>query len=154
MDYYWDDLTIGMIDPFGPFSVDRNEVLAFAARYDPQPFHLDDEAAAATHFGRLAASGWHTCSMTMAAMVARWQAVPGWQETSLGAMGLDELRWRQPVYPGDTLTGTSELIEKIASRSRPEMGIVKWHTRVVNQDGAEVLSFVSTAMRKRRPETD
>jgi acyl dehydratase len=152
MDYYWDDLDVGFIDQFGPISVDREEVLAFAERYDPQPFHLSDEAAALTHFGKLAASGWHTCSMMMGAMVRHWQATPGWQEGSLGAMGIDELRWRKPVFPGDTLHGKSELIEKIASRSRPEMGIVKFRTTLTNQHGEEVLSLVSTAMRKRRPQ--
>ena len=115
------------------------------------PSVTGDEAAAQTHFGRLAASGWHTCSMMMGAMVRHWQATPGWQESSLGAMGIDELRWRKPVFPGDTLRGTSELIEKIESRSRPEMGIVKFRTRLLNQHDEEVLSLVSTAMRKRRP---
>lgn len=151
MSYYWEDLDLGFTETFGPIEVDREEVLAFAGRYDPQPFHLDEEAAAQTHFGRLAASGWHSCAMMMAAMVERWQATPGWQESSLGAMGIDELRWRRPVFPGDTLRGTSELIEKIESRSRPEMGIVKWRTRLVNQHDEEVLSLVSIAMRKRRP---
>ena len=151
MSYYWEDLDIGFTDQFGPIHVDRDEVIAFASRYDPQPFHLDDAAAAQTHFGRLAASGWHTCSMMMGAMVAHWQATPGWQESSLGEMGIDELRWKRPVFPGDTLRGTSELIEKIETRSRPEMGIVKFRTQLFNQDDEPVLSLVSTAMRKRRP---
>jgi acyl dehydratase len=151
MSFYWEDIEIGFNEAFGPYGVDRDEVIAFAQRYDPQPFHLDDAAAADTHFGRLAASGWHTCSMTMAAMVKRWNEVPGWQENALGAMGLDELRWRKAVFPGDRLRGTSELIEKIESRSRPEMGIMKWRTRVLNQDGEEVLSMTSVSMRRRRP---
>jgi acyl dehydratase len=144
-------MEIGFTDAFGPIAVDREDVLSFARRYDPQPFHLDEEAAARTHFGHLAASGWHTCAMMMAAMVERWQQVPGWQEHSLGAMGIDELRWRRPVYPGDILRGTSELIAKIESRSRAEMGIIKWHTQLFNQDGIEVLSLVSIGMQKRRP---
>ncbi len=152
MTYYWEDLAVGFTDQFGPFDVDRDEVLAFAGRYDPQPFHLDEDAAAQTHFGRLAASGWHTCSMMMAAMVAKWQATPGWQEASLGAIGIDELRWKRPVFPGDRLRGTSEVIEKIESRSRPEMGIMKFRTRLFNQDDEEVLSLISIAMRKRRPD--
>lgn len=140
-----------MTDRFGPIHVDREEVLDFARRYDPQPFHLDDAAAAQTHFGRLAASGWHTCAMMMAAMVERWQQVPGWQAQSLGAMGIDELRWRRPVFPGDTLRGTSELIAKLERRSRRDMGILKWQTRLVNQDDVEVLSLISIAMQRRRP---
>lgn len=151
MAYYWEDLEVGFVDHFGPIMVDREDVLAFAKRYDPQPFHLDDAAAAHTHFGKLAASGWHSCAMMMAAMVERWQQVPGWQEKSLGAMGIDELRWRRPVYPGDTLQGRSELIEKIESRSRPEMGIIKWQTRLFNQDDVEVLSLISIGMQMRRP---
>lgn len=151
MSYYWEDLDIGFVDRFGPFGVDRDEVIAFAGRYDPQPFHLDDEAAAQTHFGRLAASGWHTCAMMMGAMVRRWQDTPGWQETSLGGMGIDELRWKRPVFPDDTLRGEAQLIEKIESRSRPEMGITKWRTRLFNQHEEEVLSLVTIAMRKRRP---
>jgi len=149
--YYWEDLEVGFTDAFGPITVNREEVLAFAHRYDPQPFHLDEEAAAQTHFGRLAASGWHTCAMMMGAMVERWQQVPGWQEQSLGAMGIDELRWRHPVFPGDVLRGTHELIEKIASRSRREMGIIKWRTKLFNQDDKEVLSLISIVMQKRRP---
>ena len=149
--YYWEDLELGFTDAFGPIAVDRDEVLAFASRYDPQPFHLDDAAAAQTHFGKLAASGWHTCAMMMGAMVERWQQVPGWQEQALGAMGIDELRWRHPVFPGDTLRGTHELIEKIASRSRHQMGIIKWRTKLFNQDDVEVLSLISIVMQKRRP---
>jgi acyl dehydratase len=155
--YYWDDLTVGWSYDFGPIEVDRDEVLAFARRYDPQPFHLDDDAAAQTHFGRLAASGWHSCAMMMGAMVERWQQMPGWQDQSLGAMGIDDLRWRRPVFPGDTLRGTCELIERIASRTRPEMGINKWRTTLINQNDEPVLSLVSIVMQKRRPrvsETD
>jgi len=151
MSWYWEDMEVGMTDRFGPIHVEREEVLDFARRFDPQPFHLDDAAAAATHFGRLAASGWHSCSMMMAAMVERWQQVPGWQEQSLGAMGVDELRWRRPVFPGDTLRGESLLAEKIESRSRPEMGILKWRTRLFNQDEKEVLSLISIVMQRRRP---
>ncbi|HWJ68917.1 MAG TPA: MaoC family dehydratase [Sphingobium sp.] len=149
--YYWEDLEIGFTDSFGPIPVDREELLTFARRYDPQPFHLSDEAAAQTHFGQLAASGWQTCALMMGAMVERWQQVPGWQEQSLGAMGIDELRWRHPVFPGDVLRGTNELIEKIASRSRPQMGIIKWRTKLFNQDEKEVLSLISIVMQKRRP---
>jgi acyl dehydratase len=149
--YYWEDLAIGFTGDFGPIPVDREEVLAFARRYDPQPFHLDDDAAAQTHFGKLAASGWHTCAMMMAGLVERWQQMPGWQEQSLGAIGIDELRWRHPVFPGDILRGTQELIEKSASRSRREMGIIKWRTRLFNQDDKEVLSLISIVMQRRRP---
>jgi acyl dehydratase len=154
MSYFWDDLETGFTDRFGPFAVDRDEVIAFARRYDPQPFHLDDEAAARTHFGRLAASGWHSCAMMMGALVEHWQRTPGWQEASLGAMGIDDLRWKRPVFPGDTIRGTLKLIEKIESRSRRDMGILRWQTRLYNQNEEEVLSLISIAMQRRRPADD
>ena len=151
MDYYWEDLELGLTEHFGPFEVDREEVVAFAERYDPQPFHLDEDAAAKTHFGRLAASGWHTTAMMMGAMVRARQNSGGWQANALGAMGLDELRWRRPVFPGDVLRGSSELVEKLESHSRPETGILKWRTRLVNQGDQEVLSLVSVVLHRRRP---
>lgn len=154
MDYYWEDLELGLTENFGPFEVDREEVIDFASKFDPQPFHLDDEAAAKTHFGKIAASGWHTCSMMMGAMVRARQGSSGWQANALGAMGLEELRWRKPVFPGDVLHGSSELVEKLTSRSRPDTGILKWRTRLINQDGKEVLSLVSVVLHRRRPAQD
>ncbi|RYE74367.1 MAG: MaoC family dehydratase, partial [Hyphomicrobiales bacterium] len=119
---YLEDLQPGMKRSFGRYEVTRDEVLDFARKYDPQPFHLSDEAAAQTHFKRLAASGWHTCSMTMAMFVAEMEAYP---QASLGAAGIDELRWLKPVYPGDVLRCETEVIEVTPSRSRPEMGSVR-----------------------------
>ena len=95
---YYEDLEVGAVARFGQRHVTREEVVEFAGKYDPQPFHLSDEAAAATHFGRLSASGWHTCAMTMA-MIVEEQDRAGHQ--GLGSPGIDELRWRHPVYPGD-----------------------------------------------------
>jgi acyl dehydratase len=119
----------------------------FARAYDPQPFHLDDDAAAATHFGRLSASGWHTAAMTMRMMVDGWQAVPADQRVaSLGSPGIDELRWAKPVYPGDTLTVDSELLEKRRSASRPDMGITKSRQIVRNQHGDIVMSMISNGL--------
>ena len=112
---YFEDLEIGAETHFGSYEVTREEVLDFARKYDPQPFHLSDEEAAKTHFGRLAASGWHTCAMTMA-VIAR-HVVEGEQE-GLGSPGVDELRWLKPVYPGDTLHVNGKIIEKTPSRSQ------------------------------------
>ena len=98
---YFEDLEVGAETEFGSYEVTREEVIEFARKYDPQPFHLSDEAAAKTHFGRIAASGWHTCAMTMA-VIARY--VVGDEQAGLGSPGVDELRWLKPVYPGDTLT--------------------------------------------------
>jgi acyl dehydratase len=147
---FYEDMVVGQIDRFGTYQVARDEVIAFASRYDPQPFHLDDAAAAQTHFGRLSASGWHTCAMAMAMIVERHKA-NGHQ--GLGSPGVDELRWLLPVYPGDTLSVETQLLEKRRSRTKPDRGIFHTATRVFNQDGVVVMSMTSRAMvRTRDPE--
>ncbi len=113
---YFEDIEVGATRGFGPYEVTREEVLAFAGKYDPQPFHLSDEAAAKTYFGRLSASGWHTCAMTMAMYVAYMKEHP---QAALGAAGVDELRWLKPVYPGDVLRAESVVLEKRASAAAP-----------------------------------
>ena len=145
---YFEDLEIGEERCYGSTEVSREEVLAFARRFDPQPFHLSDEEAAKTHFGRLAASGWHTAAMTMGVIVAYLGDHP---QAGLGSPGVDELRWVKPVYPGDTLTVFSKVIDKTPSRSKPDLGSFRTATRVVNQDGVEVMRFVSIVLIKRRP---
>ena len=147
---FYEDLAIGTTRNFGAYEVTREEVMEFASKYDPQPFHLDDEAAAQTHFGRLSASGWHTCAMTMA-VIARH--VVEEEQAGLGSPGIDELRWLKPVYPGDTLRCETEVIEKRRSASRPEMGIFKSRIRTFNQNDEIVLEMVSNALiRTRDPE--
>ena len=145
---YFEDLEIGAETYFGSYEVTREEVIEFARKYDPQPFHLSDEAAAKTHFGRLAASGWHTCAMTMA-VIARH--VVETEQAGLGSPGVDELRWLKPVYPGDRLTVTGTIVEKTPSRSKPEIGSFRTATRVTNQDGIEVMRFTSIVLMRRRP---
>ena len=145
---YFEDLEVGQEAYFGSYEVTREEVIEFARKYDPQPFHLSDEAAAQTHFGRLAASGWHTCAMTMA-VIARY--VVGHEQAGLGSPGVDELRWLKPVFPGDTLHVHSKLIETRPSRSKPEIGSYRSECTVKNQDGAPVLSFTSIVLIRRRP---
>src|SRR6476660_4920265 len=127
---YWEDMEVSAERVFGSYEVTREEVLDFARKYDPQPFHLSDEEAAKTHFGRLAASGWHTCAMVMA-VIARH--VVDEEQAGLGSPGIDELRWLKPVYPGDTLHVRGEIVEKTPSRSRPEMGSFRTRTIVTNQ---------------------
>jgi acyl dehydratase len=144
---YFEDLEIGAETYFGCYEVTREEVLEFARKYDPQPFHLSDEEAAKTHFGRVAASGWHTCAMTMA-VIARY--VVGDEQAGLGSPGIDELRWRRPVYPGDTLHVRGKIIDKTPSRSRPEMGSFRTATTVTNQDDQAVLTFTSIVLIRRR----
>ena len=140
---YFEDMVVGEIRRFGNYHVTREEVLDFASRYDPQPFHLSDEAAARTHFGRLAASGWHTCAMTMSMMVADFEDD---KQAGLGSPGVDELRFLKPVFPGDTLRCESELLNKQLSRSRPNRGSLWTQIRTFNQNDEMVLCFIGISM--------
>jgi acyl dehydratase len=146
---YFEDLKVGAETDFGSYDVTREEMLEFAGKYDPQPFHLSDEEAAKTHFGRLAASGWHTTAMTMA-VLARYSV--GIEQAGLGSPGIDELRWKKPVYPGDTLHVSGKILEKSPSRSRPEIGSYRTQTTVTNQNGDVVMTFISIVLIRRRPE--
>ncbi|NJR80242.1 MaoC family dehydratase [Sphingomonas corticis] len=145
---YFEDIIVGARHRIGAREVTREEVIDFARRYDPQPFHLSDEAAAGTHFGRLSASGWHTCAMTMAMLVENLSKN---RQAGLGSPGVDELRWLKPVYPGDTLSVETEVLEKRVSASRPEMGIYKSRITVTNQDGVAVMTMVSNGLIATRP---
>ena len=145
---YFDDIEVGTKRSFSRYEVTREEVLEFARKYDPQPFHLSDEAAARTHFGKLAASGWHTTAMTMSMLVASMEEQP---QASLGAAGIDELRWLRPVFPGDILRVETEVVEKRASQSRPEMGTLRNLTTVFNQDDVPVMRFTAIVLMGRRP---
>ena len=145
---YFEDIEVGRTASFGSYAVTREEVMDFAAKYDPQPFHLSDEAAAQTHFGRLSASGWHTCAMVMSMVVANLKEN---QQAGLGSPGIDELKWVKPVYPGDTLRCQTEILEKRVSASRPEMGIFKSRMTVRNQDDVAVMTFVSNGLVATRP---
>jgi acyl dehydratase len=145
---YFEDIQIGQKASFGRYEVTREEVTTFAGKFDPQPFHLSDEAAAQTYFGRLSASGWHTCAMTMSMVVENLKAN---KQAGLGSPGIDELRWLKPVYPGDTLRCETEIIETRASKSRPEMGSFRSRMTVLNQDDVAVLTFTSTGLIQTRP---
>lgn len=140
---YYEDLEIGAKQNFGRYEVTREEVIEFAKQYDPQAFHLDDDAAARTHFGRLSASGWHTCAMTMAMMVENMKNV---KQAGLGSPGLDNLQWKKPVYPGDTLRVESEVISKRRSQSRREMGLFKSRAQIFNQNDEIVLEMTSNGL--------
>ena len=144
---YFEDLEVGTKSSFGHYEVTREEVIEFASKYDPQPFHLDDEAAAQTYFGRLSASGWHTCAMTMRMMVEEFSKG---EAASLGSPGIDELRWIKPVYPGDTLRVESELIEKRQSKSKPHMGFTKTRQTTFNQHDEPVMTMSGNGIIKVR----
>ena len=140
---HFEDLEVGEVRRFGRYEVTREEVIAFASKYDPQPFHLDDEAAAKTFFGRIAASGWHTCAMMMAMLVEQDKVEA---RAALGGLGMDELRWLRPVYPGDVLSCETELLEKTRSRSKPHMGTLRARMTVFNQDGQRVLTMIAISL--------
>jgi len=146
---YFEDLEVGAETYFGSYDVTRDEILEFARKYDPQPFHLSDEEAAKTHFGRIAASGWHTCAMTMA-VIARH--VVDDEQAGLGSPGIDELRWRRPVYPGDTLHVRGTIVDRTPSRSKPHMGSFRTEMIVTNQDDQAVMTFTSIVLIRRRPD--
>ena len=148
MTTYFEDIVVGTKSAFGRYEVTRAEVIEFASKYDPQAFHLDDEAAAATHFGRLSASGWHTCAMMMRMLVENMTAV---QQAGLGSPGLDELRWLKPVYPGDILRVESEVLDKTPSRSKPDLGSFRSRATVFNQDDVPVMTLISIGLIRRRP---
>jgi len=146
---FYEDLVVGEVHRFGAYAVTRDEVIAFASKYDPQPFHLDDAAAAAhPFFGRLAISGWQTCAYAMRLMVADMKAR---NVQSLGSPGMDGIRWVKPVYPGDQLTLESETLEVRPSRSRPEMGAAKRRYTMRNQNGDVVMTMEATGLFATRP---
>ena len=145
---YWEDMDVGVERLFGTYAVTREDVLEFARKYDPQPFHLSDEAAAQTHFGRIAASGWHTAAMTMRVIV---DMLGRESQAGLGSPGVDELRWLRPVYPDDTLTVHGKIVDKTPSRSKPHIGTIRTETTVINQDGVTVMHFYSIVLMQRRP---
>jgi acyl dehydratase len=145
---YWEDIEVGSRSSFGRYEVKREEVIDFASKYDPQPFHLSDEAAAETYFGRLSASGWHTCAMMMRMLVDHMKTQ---QQAGLGSPGIDELRWLKPVYPGDTLRAESVVIDKTPSKSRLDMGSYRGATTIYNQHDEPVMTLKSIGLIRRRP---
>jgi len=130
--------------------VEKEDIIAFAQKFDPQPFHLDEEAARKSIFGRLVASGWHTAALTMS-LIARseYRAAGG----TIG-LGFDGLRWPIPVLPGDELRIESEVLEMRPSKSRPDRGLMKMRTRTLNQNGEVVQEVLGNAMVPRRPAAD
>ena len=140
---YYEDIEVGVVRRFGSKEVVREEVIDFASKYDPQPFHLDDAAAAQTYFGRLSASGWHTGAMMMRMMV---DDMKQHEQAGLGSPGIEDLRWLKPVYPGDTLCCESEILEKRRSGSRPEMAIIQSRMTVFNQHDEPVMTMRSAGL--------
>jgi len=148
---WWEDLVVGETRDLGQTSPTAEDIVAFARQFDPQPFHLDPEAARHSVFGALCASGWHTCSLAMRLMVTHFLH----ESSSLGSPGLENIRWLKPVYPGDTLRLQHTLIEKRAMRKRPDVGLVRTVWEMFNQHGEKVLHMEGYGMfRRREPGTE
>lgn len=146
-DRWLEDFAAGEAIDFGCTKVTEVEIIAFAGKFDPQPFHLSAEAGARTPYEGLIASGWHTASMTMRMMVDHIVSHQG-----LGSPGIDELRWLKPVRPGDVLTCRATVIEVRRSRSKPDRGVVRQKVETMNQKGEVVLSWIGNVMvRARNP---
>ena len=144
--YAFEDFIVGQSREFGHRVVDRDEGIAFATAYDPQPLHLDEEAAKASVLGCLSISGWHTCAMVMRMMCDNYLL----DSTSQGSPGIDNLRWLKPVRPGDTLRVRMTVQETKASRSRPQIGLVRSSWEVLNQADEIVMTMEGWGMFGRR----
>jgi acyl dehydratase len=136
---YFEDFKPGVFAEYGPRVITREEIVAFAAEFDPQPMHLDEEAARETMLGGLSASGWHTCGIMMRMLCDGFLL----NSSSLGANAVDEVRWIKPVRPGDALTLRLTVLETRASKSRPEMGFVTVLIEMINQTGVTVMTLTN-----------
>lgn len=144
---WFEDFTPGETFEFGDYLMSEAEILQFAGKYDPQPFHTDAEAAKGSIFGGLIASGWHTASALMRMMVDEY--IPA--NASMGSPGIDELRWLRPVRPGDRLRARITILEATPSRSKPDRGVVRNSTEVLNQANEVVMTLRGMVMYRRRP---
>lgn len=143
---HWEDFKVGEVEQIGGKRVDKDEIIAFAKQYDPQPFHIDEAAAKQSMYGGLIASGWHTCAMVMRMMCDAYML----QSASVGSPGIDNLKWLKPVRPGDTISARRTTLETRASKSKPDIGIVNNLWEVFNQDGEMVMSMQGYGMFRRR----
>ncbi len=144
---YWEDFPAGHRMDFGALKVSREAILDFARDFDPQPFHLDDEAARQSLFGGLCASGWHTCAMAMRMMCDEYLL----RSASLGSPGVDSVRWLKPVYPDDILSMHTEVLAARPMASKPDVGLVQTRWELHNQHGEPVLRMEGWGMFRRRP---
>jgi acyl dehydratase len=145
---YFEDFVVGQRTQYASYTIGEEEIVRFASEFDPQPFHVDKAAAERSPYGGLIASGWHTCALAMRA------ACDGFllRTAALGSPGVDEIRWRLPVRPGDTLTCFGTVIEARPSRSKPDRGVVVSQSEMVNQNGEVVMTMRGmTLMRRRTP---
>lgn len=143
---YFEDIEVGRTEEFGEYTVTKEEILEFGRRYDPQPFHVDEAAAADTMFGGLVASGWHTAAMTMKLLIENQDD----DTASAGGRGADDLRWHQPVRPGDVLSVRVETVDKEPASDLPGIGYVDHDVTGLNEDGEPVITWTALAMVEQR----
>ena len=149
MTQYFEDVEVGETFELGSYTVTKSEIIEFARQFDPQPFHVDEEAAEESMFGELVASGLHTLCLSVRLFVEEFvQADDG--IANMGALGMDDLRWHRPVKPGDTLALRVEVLDKSPSSTRSDRGYVDFERTVTNDAGEEVLSIVSHNILRRR----
>jgi len=147
---YWEDFSVGEVRDLGQITPTREDIIAFASQFDPQPFHLDEEGGKASIFGGLCASGWHTCAMAMRLMVTNFLH----ETASLGSPGLEHIKWTKPVYPNDTLRLQTTVLETKPMGRRPDVGMTRNLWELFNQHGEKVLQMEGWGMfRRRHPAT-
>ncbi|SVC50645.1 uncharacterized protein METZ01_LOCUS303499 [marine metagenome] len=147
---YFDDFEVGQTIELGSCTVTKEEIIEFALKFDPQPFHINEKEAAETIYGGLIASGWHTGSLFMRLLYDGLLS----RAASMGSPGQDEMRWVRPVRPGDTLSARGVIEEKIPSRSKPDRGLVRTTYQVFNQEGLEVMKIRGLGIFAKRPSDD
>lgn len=146
---YFEDYAVGKEVNFGRYEVTAEEIIEFASKYDPQPFHTDPDAAKQSMFGVLCASGWHTCAMSMR-MLVDWIKENG--SAGEGSPGVEQIRWLRPVVPGDVLSMRVKVIDARPSGSRPGYGIVTFDQKTLDASGTPVMSMISTVFFQQRPQ--
>jgi len=147
---YWEDFKVGEVLDMGSHTFSEEEIVAFALQFDPQPIHIDAEAAKASIYGGLIASGWHTCAICMRHMVDAYVN----ETISMGSPGLDNIRWVKPVRPGDTIAFRRTITASRASASRPDAGLMQARWEAINQKGEVVMSSDGWGLFGRRPATE
>lgn len=146
-EFYFDDFVVGRTLEMGTYTVTEEEILTFARQYDPQPFHIDAEAAKHSIYGGIISSGWMTCSIMMRLLVDNMTS----KAASMGSPGVDEIRWLKPVYAGDTLSVSLVVLDARASSSKPDRGVVHTQWEATNQRGELVCTVKGMGMYGRRP---
>lgn len=149
---WWEDVEIGATRHYGDVLVTAEAIIAFAKAYDPQPFHLSEEAGRASHFGGLVASGWHSAALWMRMTVEH--SIGRDNPAAMGSPGFRDMRWHEPVRPGDRLSCRTTIIERVAFKSREDVGLIRSRNEMLNQHGRVVMSFTGQGLIRKRPKDE